>query len=47
MDWADWRYNSSRIPHSARWQAPLPTPAETRAWGREVLEAVKARNNFV
>jgi len=42
MDWADWRYNSSRIPHTARWQVPLPSPAETRAWGREVLEAVKA-----
>lgn len=43
MDWADWRYNSSRIPHPARWQAPLPTPAETRAWGRDVLGAVQAR----
>lgn len=43
LDWADWRYNSSRIPHSARWQLPLPTAAETRAWGREVLEAVQAK----
>jgi iron(II)-dependent oxidoreductase len=43
MDWADWRYNSSHIPHTARWQAPLPTAAETRAWGREVLDAVKAK----
>lgn len=42
-EWADWRYNSSRIPHTARWQVPLPTPAETRAWGREVLDAVKAK----
>ncbi len=43
MDWADWRYNSSRIPHTARWQVGLPTPSETRAWGREVLDAVKGR----
>jgi len=43
MDWADWRYNSSRIPHGARWQLPLPGPAETRAWGREVLATVKAK----
>lgn len=43
MDWADWRYNSSRIPHTARWGVPLPTPAATRAWGREVLDAVKAK----
>ena len=43
MDWADWRYNSSRIPHTARWQLPLPTPAETRAWGREVLDAVQTK----
>ena len=43
MEWADWRYNSSRIPHTARWRLPLPTPAETRAWGREVLDAVKAK----
>jgi len=43
MEWADWRYNSSRIPHAARWQVPLPAPRATRAWGREVLDAVKAK----
>jgi EgtB-related family protein len=43
LDWADWRYNSSRIPHAARWQVPLPSPGATRAWGREVLDAVKAK----
>jgi iron(II)-dependent oxidoreductase len=43
MDWADWRYNSSRIPHAARWQVPLPAPGATRAWGREVLDAVQAK----
>jgi len=43
MDWADWRYDSSRIPHAARWQVPLATQAETRSWGREVLEAVQAK----
>ncbi|MDX1377144.1 MAG: DinB family protein, partial [Burkholderiales bacterium] len=43
IEWADWRYDSSRIPHTARWQVPLPTPGETRAWGREVLGAVQAK----
>ena len=38
--WADWLYNSSHIPHTARWQAPLPTPAETMDYGDHVLAAV-------
>jgi ergothioneine biosynthesis protein EgtB len=42
-DWADWLYNSSYIPHTARWQAPLRSPDATRAYGREVLDAVGDR----
>jgi ergothioneine biosynthesis protein EgtB len=38
--WADWLYNSSRIPHGARWQAPLPTPRETLDYAQQVLDAV-------
>ena len=38
--WADWLYDSSRIPHEARWQAPLPTPRETAAYGEHVLADV-------
>jgi ergothioneine biosynthesis protein EgtB len=41
--WADWLYNSSRIPHPARWRAPLPSVEETRAYGAEVLTAVTAK----
>src|SRR5262245_51099224 len=39
--WADWLYNSSRIPHPARWQAPLPTPQETVAYAEHVLADVR------
>ena len=35
--WADWLYDSSRIPHAARWRAPLPTPSETASYGEQVL----------
>ena len=38
--WADWLYNSSHIPHAARWQAPLPSPRETAAYGEQVLADV-------
>jgi ergothioneine biosynthesis protein EgtB len=38
--WADWLYNSSRIPHGARWQAPLPSAADTLAYADEVLYVV-------
>ena len=38
--WADWLFNSSRIPHTARWRAPLPTPEETIAYGEQVLADV-------
>jgi len=41
--WADWLYDSSRIPHSARWHAPLLSPAETRAYAADVLAAVTDR----
>lgn len=41
--WADWLYDSSRIPHAARWQAPLPSPAETLAYADEVLADVGAK----
>jgi hypothetical protein len=39
--WADWLYNSSHIPHTARWQAPLPTPSETLQYGDQVLNEVR------
>ncbi|MBI3373875.1 MAG: ergothioneine biosynthesis protein EgtB [Betaproteobacteria bacterium] len=38
--WADWLYNSSRIPHAARWKAPLLSRAETLAYAAGVLDAV-------
>jgi iron(II)-dependent oxidoreductase len=41
--WADWLYNSSRIPHAARWQAPLPTHQETIGYGDQVLADVDAK----
>jgi len=48
--WADWRYNSSHIPHAARWSAPLLDRDDVRAYGREVRERVRdrvARGNVV
>lgn len=41
--WADWLYNSSRIPHAARWQAPLVPREEALAWAADVLRRVQAR----
>lgn len=41
--WADWLYNSSRIPHAARWRAPLAPHDEALAWAAEVLRRVRAR----
>ena len=41
--WADWLYNSSRIPHAARWQAPLPGVRETMMYGEEVLAQIIAK----
>jgi len=41
--WVDWLYDSSRIPHTARWKAPLPSAQETLAYGAEVLEALLAK----
>jgi len=43
--WADWLYDSSRIPHTARWKAPLPSPRETLDYGAEVLDALLAKLN--
>lgn len=43
MRWSDWLFDSARIPHAARWRAPLPPIEETRAYGAEVLAAVGAR----
>ncbi|MCC6535277.1 MAG: ergothioneine biosynthesis protein EgtB [Burkholderiales bacterium] len=43
LRWADWLYDSSRIPHQARWRAPLPAAPETLAYGKEVLDDVLAR----
>lgn len=42
-DWADWLYDSSHIPHQARWHAPLPSLAATRDYGTRVLDAVCAK----
>jgi ergothioneine biosynthesis protein EgtB len=42
-DWADWLYDSSRIPHAARWHAPLLPLTAVDAWGNSVLEAVCSR----
>lgn len=41
--WADWLYDSSRIPHAARWKAPLPSREETLSYAAEVLDAVTAK----
>lgn len=41
--WADWLYDSSRIPHTARWQAPLPSPRETQDYGADVLDTLVAK----
>jgi ergothioneine biosynthesis protein EgtB len=41
--WADWLYNSSRIPHAARWRAPLPSPQESIAYGDQVLSDVSEK----
>ena len=41
--WVDWLYDSSRIPHAARWRAPLPSRSETLAYAEEVLEAVAGK----
>jgi iron(II)-dependent oxidoreductase len=38
--WADWLYNSSIIPHAARWRAPLPSVAETMEYAEQVLTDV-------
>ena len=41
--WVDWLFDSSRIPHAARWHAPLPTPGETALYADEVLADVVAK----
>lgn len=46
--WADWLYDSSHIPHTVRWRAPLPSATDTIEYGVEVLDAVadKLRAGF-
>lgn len=41
--WADWLFDSSHIPHRARWEAPLPGWDALRGWSRDVQAAVTAR----
>ena len=43
LDCSDWLYDSSRIPHAARWQAPLPSVAHTLAYAAAVLDALAGR----
>lgn len=43
IDWADWLFDSSRIPHAARWQAPLPSVAAIRTYAEAVLDALAER----
>ena len=38
--WAAWLNHSSRIPHDARWRAPLVPRDEPLAWGEAVLRRV-------
>jgi gamma-glutamyl hercynylcysteine S-oxide synthase len=40
---ADRWYDSSTVPHAARWQLPLPSRADTRAYVAEVLERTLAQ----
>lgn len=40
---ADALYDSSAVPHDARWELPLPDLAATRAYAQAVLEAVLER----
>lgn len=40
---ADALYDSSAVPHDARWQLPLPDLAATRAYAQAVLESVLER----
>jgi iron(II)-dependent oxidoreductase len=40
---ADSLYDSISIPHDARWDLPLPTLSETRAYMSDVLRRVKSR----
>lgn len=39
---ADWLYDSSRIPHAVRWHAPLPDADATRAFAAEVHATILA-----
>jgi gamma-glutamyl hercynylcysteine S-oxide synthase len=40
---ADSLYNSATVPHAARWQLPLPSFAQTLAYGDAVLGRLEAR----
>ena len=39
---ADALYNSSQVPHASRWQLPLPSVADTRAYLNTVLDQTLA-----
>ena len=41
--WTDWLYDSSRVPHKARWEAPVLSVADVIAYGVEVRDRVKAK----
>ncbi|HUJ87642.1 MAG TPA: DinB family protein, partial [Burkholderiales bacterium] len=43
LEGADALYDSSAVPHDARWDLPLPGLAATRAYAQSVLEAVLER----
>ncbi|MFM9885122.1 MAG: SUMF1/EgtB/PvdO family nonheme iron enzyme [Burkholderiales bacterium] len=41
--WTDWLYDSSRIPHKARWQAPVLSVPDVIAYGIEVREKIRTK----
>jgi gamma-glutamyl hercynylcysteine S-oxide synthase len=43
--WTDWLYDSSRIPHKARWEAPMLSVIDVMAYGVEVRERIKSKVN--
>lgn len=43
LPWSDWLYDSSRIPHDARWEAPLPDWTATLDYATEVSVALADR----
>ena len=43
LPWSDWLFDSSRIPHDARWHAPIPAPAAVIDYAHAVAAALSAR----